>query len=642
MQTLRQELNETMENLRTMNVQYNNLETSAQVQLDVQKQTRLKLEQCNAYIVKLQNENQVLCAVNESAKRNERKVEEQKEHVQDLLEENKLLEDNLSKLCELQFVEDDEPAVVSTDHILEEQVIELEARDINNQTKIKELTEDNDKLVGSISALEDKCYQLEIGSDQLQAEVSEFKQKQLHMEDEETQTDPIHQVRKNNQGTQTLTLHVSSDNKLKSKFDRSSQTYNELDFTLDHCLQVDSSIKYNTMMEQSSKLDESSHEVSTQMDKSSNNHDDLTEGESSSDENKLLGGNVFEIVIKRAELYERFFSDEATTLVTLDYLDYKTMASNVVRGRFPNYEFSIKYDLSNKSLDKLKNFTAILRLCQVTSRTEYEAIATLTLNLINVIEDCNECKLSGAFDLVSTQSDEDVVGEIEVVAKLKDPLLKKNENSLPMVKVVESHDEHKEDMQEKRDDSIDTSEKLIEERVVNSNMSSVLKYFMIKKDHINYIDFLRFVDPPYPILKQIRFLQKIETGLTDILKSASNNSSDVSSRDETKHHISEEMFVQAVATQASSTRNIQLDEVCNLYRHVDIGNDKATTSHRILFFLYSSEMEELRRIFFSFRKSSIDPWRPFQVEDVERTGTVSKSTFNQCIRSIGIRGLVIQ
>ena len=198
-------------------------------------------------------------------------------------------------------------------------------------------------------------------------------------------------------------------------------------------------------------------------------------------------------------------------------------------------------------------------------------------------------------------------------------------------------------MQETKGDNMDISQKHKEEQImVKSNMSSILKYFITEEDQINYIDFLRFVDPPYPILKQIRFLQKIETELTDILKSSvHSDSSDVRSGDERKHHISEEIFVQAVATQASSTRNIQLDEVCNLYRHLDMGNDNTTTSHRILFFLYSSEMEELRRIFFSFRKSSIDPWRPFQLEDVERTGTVSKATFNECIRSIGIGGLVI-
>ena len=89
------------EKYRTIHVQYNNLEVNAQVQLDIQNRTRLKLEQCNAHIMKLQQEIQVLRESNKEAQRHERMVEEQKEQLQDLVDENKLLQENLSKLCKL-------------------------------------------------------------------------------------------------------------------------------------------------------------------------------------------------------------------------------------------------------------------------------------------------------------------------------------------------------------------------------------------------------------------------------------------------------------------------------------------------------------------------------------------------------------
>ena len=71
MHALEKQVQEKTQNLRTMSVQYNSLEAKAELQLEVQKETRKKLEQCNSYILKLQNKLQVLHLAQETASQND-------------------------------------------------------------------------------------------------------------------------------------------------------------------------------------------------------------------------------------------------------------------------------------------------------------------------------------------------------------------------------------------------------------------------------------------------------------------------------------------------------------------------------------------------------------------------------------------
>jgi chromosome segregation ATPase len=184
---LKEELHEAMQNLRTMSVQYNNLETKAQIQLETQKETRKKLEQCNSYIQKLQKELQVLRLAEKAATQNARKVEEHKEHVQDLLEENSRLEENLSKLCELPFVQDESTA--SVDPLLEEQITELECSNARYREQIQELIEGKLDYEEQFVSVRDENKRWREQCEELQSEAEVYRsRRKTNMEDAFTQT----------------------------------------------------------------------------------------------------------------------------------------------------------------------------------------------------------------------------------------------------------------------------------------------------------------------------------------------------------------------------------------------------------------------------------------------------------------------
>ncbi len=465
-----------------MSVQYKSLEAKAQLQLEVQKETRKKLEQCNYYILKLQNELEMLRLEQEKASQNARKVEEQKEQVQDLVEENRLLQDNLSKLCELPFIQDEASVSVEPSLLLEEQIAELEVKNDQYREQIKEFIRNKNGYEETTTLIRDKMERWKTRCEEIESELQVFKLNKPHNHDESTQTKELKTPERRDTYTQTDELE----------------------------LQVDQRNDQTAMGEKSIKTQESP--IKTQ--------------ESSINEKNRTNTN--------------------------DFGSKERMVETI--NTEPN------------------------------SNVSYTYVSPLSLD-----------------------------GPLFVGNKLE---------TIDM----EEESKNNSDLHLKNASTHATSE--------------TLAYFQ-RGDDVNYIDFLRFVDPPYPILKQIELLHLMKDGLKQYFFTR-NNSSVVNNTNTEEEQIAEEEFIEAVALLSNDDNEIiQLNEIQDLYRHIANDGVERVTLQRMLHFLYSPEINNIRDLFFSFRKSSINPWGPFKVADTHRTGYVSKCTFNECLRSVGIQSLAI-
>jgi hypothetical protein len=634
---LKEELHEAMQNLRTMSVQYNNLETKAQIQLETQKETRKKLEQCNSYIQKLQKELQVLRLAEKAATQNARKVEEHKEHVQDLLEENSRLEENLSKLCELPFVQDESTA--SVDPLLEEQITELECSNARYREQIQELIEGKLDYEEQFVSVRDENKRWREQCEELQSEAEVYRsRRKTNMEDAFTQTIELPEI--------------NHENNTPIMKDEITQTKELLNFDYTQTSEQDMHEK-STQTQESSASNQREHQIIQliNLDDGANPDDDEGEKDLMSQEMVALEGNrrhdipikkeppllsrsvstienELEISIEGAELNENLIPIHDRTMIVVDFLNFDTETSRICTGRQPQYNLFVKYNLNidQYHIEELRTQHISFELYHTKTPQNFEPIAFSTLNMNEIYEQREDKPIHRCLEFISNVSNF-VVGHLNVFINFQQPLLERSE-----IDIYDENDESKCDNSISYIESVKGESSLMQnDERSRHTISNALRYFEINDD-VNYIDFLRFVDPPYPILKQIEVLQVISDQLKRYFQSDRFASND-------KECLSEEEFVQAVVM--LKTDELQLYDIHDLYRHIDTNSDKKVTIQRVLCFLYSPEIKYMRNLFFSFRKSSVNPWGPFRVADINRTGFVSKATFNECIRSIGLQGLAI-
>lgn len=601
---LKKQLHDAMDNIKSMRIEYNSLEANAQLQLEIQRECRLKLEKCNSYIVKLQNELQVLRMEKEAAKQTARKAEEHKEQVQDLIEENKTLEDKLSKLCELAFV-GQEDTVQSTNPLIEEHLTALEEKNSEYREQIVKLTEDVERYEEMASSYRHENELLKMQCEELQCKHDNLSHARRSMESKDTQTSINYKLT-----PPTIQDEVTQTDEtgLTQKEGKSIQTDS---FSTDV-------IKKETTEKNAQKHQ---HQITA--------YDDLCPRKSFLDNQQA----TLEITINNASYDEQFLSSHDKTVILLDFLDFGTKASPQCLGRQPNYDFSVQYNLElenvkRSELDRAKIFMEIFR---IDPPQHLEPLAMSSLDLIEIMnQDKGKCTCHN-IALVSRESNL-IVGQLVIYVKLENISIKN------MIAIAMDGGEGKE---EKYDDSSSYSE--ISKKEICTSQSEKgshefaydLRYF-VSGDDINYMDFLRFVDPPYPILRQLEQLQGIRVELKRALNHANRT---IQSENEVEIFISEEDFVQNVIM--LSAGNLQLDDIQELYRHIDTDGERKVSLKRISHFLYSPCIDNLRNIFLSFRKSSVNAWAPFKIADPERTGFVSKGAFNECLRSIGIKDLSI-
>ncbi len=623
---IKKQLHEAMCNLRSMNVQYNTLEADANVQLEIQKETRLKLEHCNSYIVKLQNELQNLKMEKEVANKTARKAEEHKEQVQDLLEENRRLEDNLSKLCELPFVKDEGDPTVS---LLNEQIEELEATNAEYREEMKKLKAEYEEVTTSMTVELEKqkmkytdllSKQGEFATNFKLIKMDKETQITRHYKDESSQTNTMSMIKSGTKPIQTNKetcslkhdTRYSTDNEYKNKVVRSGS--------------------------ESTMFDKDEHTI----DEDTSDDDDEFPKEVQSNDNP--GFIKLEISANNAKLDDSLLSTRENTMLISHFLDYETIASCQCIGRRPNYNFYVKYNFSlEKYRIELDQAEICFEIDRIDSPQDFEPIAYSSLPLDDILKEQGK-RVTHQLQLFTKES-KVAIGYLDVIVYCENnSTMKQDKANVDFQGAEETKDGS--DMMSDQDEMLDLdskgkndityseskSNRDIQREYVNSTYHDLM-YFE-NGDDVNYIDFLRFVDPPYPILNQIKNLQMISKELERTLIHHQSSSTKNNNKCEDMDLISEEDFVQTVTM--INTRGIELDEIHVLYRHIHSDSERKMTVKRICYFLFSNVINYFREEFLAFRASSINPWRSFKVADPQRTGFVSRGVFHECLRSIGI------
>jgi len=161
----------------------------------------------------------------------------------------------------------------------------------------------------------------------------------------------------------------------------------------------------------------------------------------------------------------------------------------------------------------------------------------------------------------------------------------------------------------------------------NLDIEILLEYFRNGSD-INYINFLRCVDPPYPVLKLLATLKEKEHSSNDKLGDLQS----VIGQSKTQH-ITEEYFVKTVTNFVS----LKQEEARELYFYIDNVNEKRLLADYVYFYLFSPEIKKLRAKFLTLtRGPHISAREPFKVVDKGETGCISMDSCIQCLQSIGI------
>ena len=385
---LKTRFDESIQNLRTMSVTYNSLEAKAQIQLEVQKETKTKLEQCNSYIMKLQNELHLLYLTKETASQNARKLEEHKEHVQDLLEENRLLEYNLSKLCKLPFIQDDQK--VPIEPLLEEQIIDLETKNAQYKEDIDDLTKDKSRYEDIITTIRDENKAWRVQYDELQSEVEGYR---------------FQKSNKDHQSTQTIELIRDLQERKYNVMESFSQTNHLFDFD---CCEV----KMTKVQEESTQTlaflkgkSEINNVSSISQFESKHRDDEITNlndqynrnaaiafasTELKTSERKsvqssyTISEHVLEPPIHKAELDKYLISTNDRTMIVLDFMNYETKKSCICIGREPQYDLFIRYNMKIDEclIEELKGSNVSIELFCIKAPENVELVAVSSLSFV--------------------------------------------------------------------------------------------------------------------------------------------------------------------------------------------------------------------------------------------------------------------
>lgn len=350
-----EQLQEAQSSFRVLEVQYNSLETTSQVQLQVHKQTRLKLDDCNAYIKKLKREAEELNGAYEAANQKAFVGEQYKDQLEELFEENRGLEGKLSELCDLPFIRD-EPVEDAgrSDHIqeLENEVdhykhqADVLSKDIMSfETSAISMQEENRDLELNCSELQELIRQLQ---DEIDASAHQVTS--LRHAANQTSPSPDHVTVYHSDGigakepvvvaeTDTIAKGGSINHFIDGEQCREGlHQAAKLDKLHGICMQRLQRIR---ILEE--ELDtKMSSVISQQPDKSSNDgSQDLENLDIASDE------NVLHLSIVKCTLDSRIIGGDAQTIAVMNVLNFESQASGFGTGSKPCYGLSASYKMKH-------------------------------------------------------------------------------------------------------------------------------------------------------------------------------------------------------------------------------------------------------------------------------------------------------
>ena len=347
---LLEQLREAMDAAKVMKVEYDTLESTSQVQLHMHKKTRTRLEQCNAYIRKLQNQINELESVKLVTKKEYVRLDQYKQHVDELMGENTRLEDKLANLCDLPFIQEEEEAVVNVqDQYYMDEVQVLESELDRHKHQLDVLTNANLCLEAHLDALEDENHSLRSSCDDLQEQIG-------HLDNEFAQ---FRDNRHNNQRQMWTQCSLIDEDcpatrtriEEKSSIDKvhisSSLRVLPVPSGTDRLIllaKID--ILQHASMRQLTQLPlcERGKQISFVVEQDSQNIH-------SADKASLDPGKkevILNASVIRCQLDHPSIDEDTKSVLVMTLLNFEPMISIIATGRDPKYEFSVSISLKRK------------------------------------------------------------------------------------------------------------------------------------------------------------------------------------------------------------------------------------------------------------------------------------------------------
>ncbi|KAG7396672.1 X-linked retinitis pigmentosa GTPase regulator-interacting protein 1 [Phytophthora boehmeriae] len=166
---LKRELRDRQAQLAILNARYENLESNALAEREIQEKTLTQMEQLNRQVHKLRNQLQDALMENEELEIKLAKAGDQEKDIALLREQNRRLEERMTSLCESPFIND---AFQRKERI--DKLFDLEKLTQEQKTTISHMTEENQKLQAIIRELQSSIKQLKHGKDRLEQDLEQM------------------------------------------------------------------------------------------------------------------------------------------------------------------------------------------------------------------------------------------------------------------------------------------------------------------------------------------------------------------------------------------------------------------------------------------------------------------------------------
>lgn len=173
---MQRELRDRQAQLAILNARYENLESTAAAEREIQEKTLEQLEHMNRQVHKLRTQLQDMNLLNEELELKISKANEQEKEIVLLREQNHRLEDRMTSLCESPFIND---AFQRKERI--DRMFELEKITQQQQTSLAHMAEENQKLNVIVKELQSNIKLMKHAKDMVE-QAMEKTQQQLEQE----------------------------------------------------------------------------------------------------------------------------------------------------------------------------------------------------------------------------------------------------------------------------------------------------------------------------------------------------------------------------------------------------------------------------------------------------------------------------
>jgi hypothetical protein len=317
-----------------MELEFRNLEVASIAQMRVQQEMRQKLDDCNEYITSLQSKLEAMGSAHTQEQGNDKMTE--------LLQENKMLEEKLAKLCQLPFLKDENKSIEEEKYINEIEELEHEIDCYTEQVHV--LSTDNNTLRHEMEEMEQKFRDLlqernelleHANAANIETRVVEVQTHQKEERETAAQTESV----VNHSDKSVNVIESSGQEEHLKEIKKLKSIINELRIIEAFKSEKISNIKQKIECEKCSRNPVLSLEP---------------------DETLLY------ITVKDASIFMWDKRFQGKSFVVLDILDFESQVSHLVEGFQPQYNFTCAFKLKVRGFlfDQLEKGNAWVELYQ--------------------------------------------------------------------------------------------------------------------------------------------------------------------------------------------------------------------------------------------------------------------------------------